>query len=66
MVKLKCWKHLKYKDHHPHSIKDVKKIIEVWERLSLPKKFVLTTEKDAVRLQEYKEELNDISICYYR
>ena len=56
--------YLKYKDHHPYSIKDVKKIIEVWEKVKSSKKLILTTEKDAVRLQEYKEELNDISICY--
>ena len=62
--KVEVLEHLKYKDHHPYSIKDVKKIIEVWEKVKSSKKLILTTEKDAVRLQEYKEELNDISICY--
>ena len=47
-----------------YSRKDVKKIIEVWEQVKSSKKLILTTEKDAIRLQEYKEELQDISICY--
>ena len=56
--------HLEYKDHHPYSIKDVEKIVEVWEQVKSSKKLILTTEKDAVRLQEYKELLQDVSICY--
>ena len=56
--------HLEYKDHHPYSIKDVEKIIVAWEQVKSSKKLILTTEKDAVRLQKFKDELQDFSICY--
>ena len=62
--KVEVIEHLEYKDHHHYSRKDIKKIIEVWKQVKSSKKLILTTEKDAVRLQEYKEELQDISICY--
>ena len=57
-------KHLEYKDHHFYSSKDVEKIIEAWEEINSSKKIILTTEKDAVRLQEFKDELQYLSICY--
>ena len=56
--------HLQYKDHHPYSSKDIEKILKVWEEVKSSKKLILTTEKDAVRLQEFKDKLHDISICY--
>ena len=37
---------------------------KVWQEVKSSKKLILTTEKDSVRLQEYKEELKDIFICY--
>ena len=45
-------------------MKDVEKIIEAWKEVNSSKKLILTTEKDAVRLQEFKEELQDLSVCY--
>tara|TARA_Y100001978_G_scaffold196815_1_gene206792 strand:- start:1187 stop:2179 length:993 start_codon:yes stop_codon:yes gene_type:complete len=62
--KVEVVEHLEYKDHHHYSNKDIEKIIEVWKEFKSSKKLILTTEKDAVRLQEFKEELKDVSICY--
>ena len=62
--KVEVVEHLKYKDHHPYSTKDVEKIKKVWQEVKSSKKLILTTEKDSVRLHEYKEELKDIFICY--
>ena len=64
MGKVEVVKHLEYKDHHTYSLKDVEKIKEAWEEVKSSKKLILTTEKDAVRLQEFKEELQGLSICY--
>ena len=64
MGKVEVVEHLEYKDHHPYSRKDVEKIIEEWKAVKSSKRLILTTEKDAVRLQEFKEELQDVSICY--
>ena len=55
---------MEFRDHHPYSRKDMEKIIDKWEEIKSSKKLLLTTEKDALRLQEFKEELQDISICY--
>jgi len=62
--KVEVINHLEYKDHHPYTSKDVEKIIEIWEEIKSSKKLILTTHKDAVRLQEFKEELQNLSICY--
>lgn len=62
--KVEVVEHLEYKDHYTYSMKDVEKIIEAWKEVNSSKKLILTTEKDAVRLQEFKEELQDLSVCY--
>ena len=62
--KVEVVNHLEFRDHHPYSRKDMEKIIDKWEEIKSSKKLLLTTEKDALRLQEFKEELQDISICY--
>lgn len=64
MGKVELVSHLEFKDHHPYSKKDVKKIKEEWEEVKSSKKLLLTTEKDAVRLREFEEELKDVPICY--
>lgn len=44
--------HIKYKDHHNFSQKDVAKISNAFATLSGDDKVIVTTEKDAVRLNE--------------
>ena len=56
--------HLKYKDHHQYTRTDIKKILSVWESVKSSNKLLLTTEKDAMRLHEHKDQLQDIPICF--
>lgn len=56
--------HMKFKDHHNYSKKDVRKILREWEGIKSSKKLLLTTEKDAIRLREYVLEFSGVSIAY--
>ncbi len=49
-----------YEDHHIFSIDDLNEIKEKYNHITTPDKFILTTEKDAVRLVKFSEELKDI------
>lgn len=51
------FKHLKYKDHHHFTEKDIKKIFSEYKKMG-KYKLILTTEKDFVRLKLY-EHLRD-------
>jgi tetraacyldisaccharide 4'-kinase len=53
---------ISYSDHHIFSIEDLKEIKEKFEQIPSKSKIILTTEKDAVRLVKYTEELNDIPL----
>jgi tetraacyldisaccharide 4'-kinase len=53
---------ISYSDHHIFSIEDLKEIKEKFEQIPSKSKLILTTEKDAVRLVKYTEELNDIPL----
>ncbi len=45
--------HLKFPDHHYFNEKDIKKMHDTWNGLRSNFRFVITTEKDAVRLREF-------------
>lgn len=45
--------HLKYPDHHKFNEKDIEAIGESFKRLVSPAKYIITTEKDAVRLAAF-------------
>jgi tetraacyldisaccharide 4'-kinase len=53
---------LKYADHHIFTIADLKEIKNQFEKNKTPNKIILTTEKDAVRLQKFGEELSVLPI----
>lgn len=53
---------LVYSDHHIFSIDDMKDIRRNFEALTGTNKFILTTEKDAVRLLKFSDQLNDLPI----
>lgn len=53
---------LRYPDHHIFHSNDLKDIKEQFEKIKATKKIVLTTEKDAVRLQKFEPELKDFPI----
>ena len=53
---------LRYADHHIFHSNDLKDIKQQFEKISSDKKLVLTTEKDAVRLEKFVNELGDFPI----
>ncbi|MGB4842923.1 MAG: tetraacyldisaccharide 4'-kinase [Ferruginibacter sp.] len=53
---------LRYADHHIFHSNDLKDIKQQFEKITSPHKIVLTTEKDAVRLEKFETELKDFPI----
>jgi tetraacyldisaccharide 4'-kinase len=51
---------ISYNDHHIFTIDDLKDIIRQFNGISSSHKIILTTEKDAVRLSKFQQELYDI------
>ena len=51
-----------YNDHHIFSIDDLKNIIRRFNGIQANEKIILTTEKDAVRLTKFQQEMKDIPI----
>jgi tetraacyldisaccharide 4'-kinase len=51
---------LAYGDHHIFSIDDLNYILKKFNQLQSPMKILLTTEKDAVRLQKFSQQLRDL------
>ncbi len=46
-----------FSDHHIFTIDDLKNILRKFEQIQSPGKILLTTEKDAVRLQKFSQQL---------
>jgi tetraacyldisaccharide 4'-kinase len=56
-----------YSDHHIFNIDDLNEIKERFNNIRSNRKLILTTEKDAVRLMKFSDELKDIPlICIAR
>jgi tetraacyldisaccharide 4'-kinase len=53
---------ISYSDHHIFSIEDLNEMKNKFDQIQSKSKIILTTEKDAVRLVKYTEELNDIPL----
>ena len=47
--------HLKFPDHHHFTSHNIQNIITTFDSLKEKNKFIVTTEKDAMRLKDYKE-----------
>ncbi|MES2431332.1 MAG: tetraacyldisaccharide 4'-kinase [Bacteroidota bacterium] len=60
--KVNTYDMLRFADHHIFKIDDLKEIIEQFEEMEHSEKMILTTEKDAVRLQKFEKELKDYPI----
>jgi tetraacyldisaccharide 4'-kinase len=45
--------HLPFSDHHRFTPGDMSRILNAWNSLETRRKFIITTEKDAIRLQEF-------------
>jgi tetraacyldisaccharide 4'-kinase len=53
---------LRYSDHHIFTIDDLEDIKKQFDRILSVDKIILTTEKDAVRLEKFENELKDFPI----
>ncbi len=53
---------LRFADHHIFDSNNLKEIKQQFEKINAVKKLVLTTEKDAVRLEKFAKELHDFPI----
>lgn len=58
----KSYETIAYSDHYIFSIDDLNDIKKRFEKMDSPNKIILTTEKDAIRLVKFKEELKDIPL----
>ena len=53
---------LRFPDHHIFNSDDLEEITKQFNRINSDQKIILTTEKDAVRLQKFEAELTDFPI----
>ncbi len=53
---------MSYDDHHIFSIDDLRDIKKRFETITAEKKMIVTTEKDAVRLMKFENELKDLPV----
>jgi tetraacyldisaccharide 4'-kinase len=51
-----------YSDHHIFTIDDLKFILKKFDQIASTRKIILTTEKDAVRLQKFSQQLRDLPV----
>jgi tetraacyldisaccharide 4'-kinase len=51
-----------YSDHHIFSIDDLEEIIQEFNDIDATEKFILTTEKDAVRLHKFQDALTQLPL----
>lgn len=51
---------LQYSDHHIFTIDDLNEIRKKYDEIEITDKIILTTEKDAVRLQKFSNEIREL------
>lgn len=51
-----------FRDHHPFSREDIELLRSRFERMAAELRVIVTTEKDAVRLEPYREWLSDLPV----
>lgn len=56
---------LMFADHHPYSMRDIRKIITTYRSLPAESRTMVTTEKDAVRLMPFKDQLLNEGVEIY-
>ncbi len=57
--------HLDFKDHHQFTDLDMENIRLTWNSIQSPLKYIITTEKDAVRLQEFPDIAEPLRSSFY-
>ncbi|MFZ9661275.1 MAG: tetraacyldisaccharide 4'-kinase [Chitinophagaceae bacterium] len=58
--KVNIYEGLYFKDHHIYTIDDLNEILVKFNKMQGVDKFIITTEKDAVRLMKFKKELMNV------
>jgi len=58
--KINTYYMMNYNDHHIFLIDDWKDILKRFKAIEAPKKIILTTEKDAMRLLKFEQEINGL------
>lgn len=53
---------IEYADHHNFDSRDIEKIIKIYQNTKADRKIILTTEKDAMRLEMHKSLLQKLNI----
>jgi len=56
------YERISYSDHYVFSIDDLKEIRKRFSKMDNVYKVIITTEKDAVRLVKFREELEDLPL----
>ena len=59
---VKSYESINFNDHHIFSIDDLNEIKKRFGKIDSHNKIILTTEKDAIRLVKFKEELREIPL----
>lgn len=54
--------HHNYPDHHPFTLKNIVKLADEFKACASEKKLFITTEKDAQRLEEFRNELQQLPV----
>ncbi len=57
--------HLEFPDHHCFNGNDLKRIMNSWKNLQTQLKYLITTEKDAVRLREFTNIADSLKERFY-
>jgi len=58
----RAYQMMQYKDHHIFTIDDLNDIKQKFDDIEAKNKIILTTEKDAVRLFKFQDQLSDLPI----
>lgn len=57
--------HLRFPDHHNFTVNDILKISSAWNELNSANRYILTTEKDAVRIRELASIPESLKSSFY-
>lgn len=57
--------HLPFPDHHNYNEEDIATIQKTWNELKTPIKYIITTEKDAIRLGEFINIADELKSAFY-
>ena len=58
--------HLKYKDHHRFTVKDIRHIHEKFDTFASRNKIIVTTEKDFMRLKNFEAVNSNVEHWFYQ